>query len=469
MKEDTIKDLLTCGFEMAQISQLIKLEQNNIKLKDLYDNIEVYKNISSYSYRTFLNKICNSKYNTENKNLMFKYFIKGIDYLKILETFDKIEIIKFVCYSFYYFKENHCDVNLDIMLNEKYSLSLLKYIFEDILDGKDPTYYLDYDYSIKDITLIRLGIDDGFDFRDLVKSFNFLSSKDINYLKEIFNNNYDYKDVLQKTKDIKKTLAICNYREHGIDLLPYIRRDTDVSIINALGDKYLSEIDINPLKKFPIKSVQAIDVLLKINSLGYPLKNCKKLYLSTLNKIILALENNVDFEKINKALEFEYSDIQDVVLACYIYDKEEYIPEILKLDNKLFICSESIIELLKYNFNNKDKDFNLMRILFDKNGKFQLNEYYLNLIIKRKMPCSLFNFIIENGISQEQIEFVFHAYKNGYDINLFMDKRLSERQMESILNCLELGLTVKKEKEYNIKKINIVNHYNIYNDGNNYY
>ena len=49
-----------------------------------------------------------------------------------------------------------------------------------------------------------------------------------------------------------------------------------------------------------------------------------------------------------------------------------------------------------------------------------------------------------------QLELIFNFKNKGYDMNLFLDNRLSTAQMNAIKTCLELGLEIHKNSEYDL-------------------
>lgn len=456
MNEKEINDLINLGYSTSQISQIMKFESCNIPTKMIFNR--EYAGISalkdSDDFRTFRSIVGKLDITSIQKEHYFKVFLENLDYAKPIKAGLSSSAAVWILDIMLEVKRRELDVNIEPLFNKTYSNDFMRKIWYDILDGVDVDVYLNSTLPAKRKDLLRTALKDGINIEDDLIKFSFLTEKDIPNLKILIDNKYDYKDILKKFKDTKKTVLICEFEStNKTKLLPFINTGMSYDVIKEIGQLILDGKDVKMLKSIKISSVDSIDLYLKIHSLGYPLKKCKNYGSKTLSYIIEALNDGLKTEEIDNMITVDFTTTIPILLDCYRYKQPQYI-DFIKRHESCFLIdyADNIKKLLKHNFENEKNVYDLCELL-EENGKVitsSIFSFHVKLITQFGVDKEFFQILKNGNFSASQSKIIAEAKNAGYDISCMLDNRLSDEQLRSIKNCLDLGLKITKTKEYDL-------------------
>lgn len=467
-----IQSLIDFGYTMAQISQFIKFENDGIDIVKIIDEHPDLVTVDVSKLRDLKDFMAEQKksFSSDEKTLLFKYLSNGIDYKKPFKLNLKKDNAFFVLFCNLQIKLRKLSLDINLLMNPKYSLEFLQRAWDDYNAGFNVSIYLASDLPLKKIDILRKGIINGIDLSDDLKQFNFLDESDIENLKTLHEKKYDYKDVLKKIKDTAKTLYICEQKEYGIDLLKYTNSHMSLSAIEAIANHRKKGEKISMLKSLPIVDADTIPLLIKIYNRKLSLKKYKNYDISKLKSIVYAIDCNISTELLDYINEnFIPTDIIYLLADCYKYNQTNYI-EFIK-EKSMFISLyggyvNGFRKLLVYNFENNDNIFNIKELL--QNGDFIISndefKYYVDKITSGELTKEIYDKLKVYNFSVEQLNIILKCIKDGLKIDCLLDNRLSTSQMSAIKTCLELGLELNKTKPYDLEPVKEKEQYKESND-----
>lgn len=452
MNSEQINDLQNLGYSTLQISQIIKIHQLGIDTSLIYDKENARTLIEKDSedfrdFRLFLNTL---KFNKTQVDNLFICFLKGLDYklpfnaeLKSKKAFYIIELLIEL-----YDKKINFDVSS--ILNNRYPLSFLKNIREDLLEGIDVNCYLKSEFTISKCQILRLGLKSGVDLTEDLKIFSFLNQYDVDNLVELKKEKFDYKNILKKVKDTQLTLYICQSKKDGIDLLPYTNKNISFNVLCDLKNRLVNKEDISMLKGIPMKSILEIPLYIDIYNKGGNLEKYKNYSANTLDYINYGFDcglNEMQIEDCIKRSVWTY--VTPLMIDCYYYEQPQYLDIFEKL--QLYLTPsyvQNIKKLLKYNYENKEYFYDIGSLFFKNEKPISIEElsFYVSLITEHNINEILLKEI--SNYSLEQAHIIVDSYNDGLDISCMLDTNLSVTQLLSIRNCLKLGLNLSKSERY---------------------
>ena len=173
--------------------------------------------------------------------------------------------------------------------------------------------------------------------------------------------------------------------------------------------------------------------------------------------ILEALKSNEEgkygYIDIDKILTTSDELDQQVHFACYKYNQTHYI-DLLKNQLAAIFFKTSIIRLLNYNFENPENQVDIIYLLYKANDKRMENEYIVEFLTKiivddGCVDINLIKKMKESNMNVSKLKIIYQAYKDSCDVDFMFDNRLSESDLKAIKRCYNLGLTIKKEQEFN--------------------
>lgn len=460
MSEKEINDLLDLGYTMAQISQLIKLKNDGILIK-LAFNWEKAKLLivkDADEYRDFRTAMLRVNFNDAQKEHFFKAFIDGLDYILPIDAEMCGGSSAYILTCLRDIKEKELNIDITPMLNKNYSSDFLNQIWRDLRDGVDVKVYLNSELSSKKKEILREGLLKGVNIESDLKDFSFLGEDDIPNLVTLIKSEYDYKSILKKFKNTKKTVFICEIiDEHKINPLEFLNAKMSYEVIVDLCNRAVRGEDVKFFKSIQTTNVSSIPLFIKIYKSKFPIKKVKNCGERTLTQVIAALDAKLTHEQIDTVLGVNYYPTMSLLINCYKYKQDCYI-DFLKEHEGLFMMDydENIKKLLKYNYENKENPYELKELILSEGKPVPASvfSFYVKLITEIGVDRKMFELLKDNKYSLKQSRIIVSAYKAGYDISCMLDRRLSETQLQSIKNCMDLGLTITKNKEYDLPENN---------------
>lgn len=459
MNEKDINLLLDFGYTMAQISQLIKLKNDGVPIEDAfnYKDAKLLMEKDADDYRDFKSIVQKASFNETQKKYFFRAFMDGINYALPVNAGMCNGASVYIVQVLYEIRKDSLDIDITPMLNKNYSQDLLQQIWRDLRNGIDVNVYLNSELSSKKKEILREALKKGVNIKDDLEEFSFLDENDISNLIILHNEKYDYKAILKKFKDTKKAVYICEaQKKYSIEPLKFLSNKMSLDVIKELCERAGKGENVNIFKNINVTSVESIPLYIKVNEYGYSAKEMKNYGTKTLQQIIKAFEEGMTREQIDVITSVDYYTTMPIISDCIKYKQEEYI-EYLKTHESFFMMdyADNIKSLLKYNFENEEK-YNLLELLLGEDGRpVQSNvfSFYVKLITEIGVDKKMFDLLKDNKFSLKQSRIIVSAYKEGYDISCMLDNRLSETQMQSIRNCLDLGLSITKTKDYDLPEV----------------
>lgn len=456
-----IQSLIDFGYTMAQISQFIKFENDGIDIVKIIDEHPDLVTVDVSKLRDLRDFMAGQKksFSSDEKTLLFKYLSNGIDYKKPFELNLKRDNAFFVLFCDLQIKLRALDLNINLLMNPKYSLEFLQRAWDDYNSGLSINIYLTSDLPLKKIDILREGMINDIDLTDDLKQFKFLDESDIENLKTLHEKEYDYKAVLKKIKDTAKTIYICAQEENGIDLLKYVNSHMSLSAIETIANFIKKGEKVSMLKSLPITDADTIPLLIKIYNRKLPLKKYKDYGASKLKSIIYALDCNVSTELLDYINEkFISTDIIYLLADCYKYNQTNYIEFIKEKSRYISFYSgyvDGFRNLLVYNFENNDSVFDIKELLQNGDDIISNDEfrYYVDKITSGILTKEIYDKLKPYNFSVEQLKIILKCIKDGLKIDCLLDNRLSISQMRAIKTCLELGLELNKTKSYDLEPV----------------
>lgn len=454
MENTFMNSLIELGYTSGQISQLIKLESDGILLRSILDDDTVLlgKNISDF--RDFRDIINDLELSTIQKNNLFDYFRRGLNYSLPFKTGKNISDSFFILSIMKEAGEKNIDIS--VLLDPDYTGQELENIWKDLKCKIDVSIYLDKSLTKSKRKLLREGLINGVNLSDLIKEFNFIKSDDIENLKKLIDGKYDFKPVLKKIKDTDKTLFVCEKQKEGVDIFPFINKNMSLEAMDAICEYVKKDINVSYLKSMNINSKKGVDILVNLHNIKFPLKYCKKLSVEYLNIIYDALKDGILASDIVEIIGKSNGRLSlNLLIACCKFEQKQYFDFICQHEINFAInkLDNSILQLLEYNFNHKENQINIQEFLMI-DDKTTLDKDVFNIltkhIIKEDVDLSFIYELRQKKFDYSQLELIFDFKNKGYDMNLFLDNRLSTAQMNAIKTCLELGLEIHKNSEYDL-------------------
>lgn len=459
MTEQEINYLLDIGYTMAQVSQLIKLQSDGFPIKVASD-LEVARNLmvkDNDDYRIFRQNIKSLGLNAHQREVFFNAFINNLQYNLPIDAGMNLTNATFVIELLQKVQEENLSIDITPMINKDYTFDLLKQIWGDLQDGVDVNVYLKSELPSKRKILLREALLKGVNIEKDLIAFSFLTSDDIPQLKTMIAEGYDYFGILKKFKNTNITLYLCEFQaENGIDPLQFVNNKMPLGVIKKLCELTLEGKDVTCLKSMPITNPENIALLLKIKELGYPLKKCKAWGCNGLQNILSGLDMGLTHEQIDKMLTVKFHPTMSIVLECYSFEQPEYIDFFIGSENIFLIDYYTKIRLLlEHNYEHKENRYDIKELLFkdEKLVSVEEFEYYTELICKTNIEKSLLKTLKDGNYSLSQSKMIVQAKQDGLDISCMMDNRLTYEHLKAIRTCMELGLSVKKEKEYDLPEL----------------
>lgn len=451
--KNIIETLSNSGYSTSQISQLLKIRDIGVDIEDAiqYADVLTVKHIDEYR---FLKDMLSAKtYTKSNLQEIFLAFCNNIN-IKILDgKCMSVEQDMLIIRNM--MSQNKCNLGLDLSpaCNASFSIKFMQDIIQDIENGIDVNIYLNSTLSEEKKEVLRHGLKKGIDLSEALSLFSFLNENDIEYMHAILENDYDYKEVLKKIKNTEKTLLILEKKDYyGIDMLPYVNAKMSIDVLEEIAKRIQNGEDLKAIRNMPISDVNTIDLLLQIKSTYYPLKYCKNVSADRLKLILDAIKINIPTERINELLEFPNLGLIQASIECLRYNREDIVDFFKKNSTELMFrrYSYGVIALLKYNDTHKEQ-YDIIKFIQGRDNCWTnepLFSYLTECIMDDTIDYDICNYILNSKYTSEQAIIVNKAHKQGCDVKTLFDPRLSCKQLNAIITCIELGLEVNKIKEY---------------------
>lgn len=462
MTEKEINHLLDIGYTMAQVSQLIKLQSDGFPVSIASDlekarNLMVKDNDDYRIFRQNIKRFGLINLNARQRETFFNAFIDNLQYQLPIDAGMNLTNSTYIIDVMKENQEKNLGIDISPMISSEHTMELLKQLWSDLRDGVDVNVYLKSELPSKRKILLREALLRGVNIEKDLIAFSFLTSDDIPQLKTMIAEGYDYFSILKKFKNTNITLYLCEFKEeNGIDPLQFVNNKMPLSVIKRLCELTLEGKDVACLKSMPITNPENIALLLKIKEFGFPLSKCKAWGCNGLQNILSGLDMGLTHEQIDKMLMSKFHPTMALILDCYSFEQPEYI-DFLNESESIFLIDyyTKFRLLLEHNYNHKDNVYDIKELLF-KDGKpvsVEEFEYYTELICKTNIEKTLLKTLKDGGYSLSQSKIIVQAKQDGLDISCMMDNRLTYEHLKAIRTCMELGLSIKKEKEYDLPEL----------------
>lgn len=452
MKEDIIEKLNDFGYTANQISQLIKLENDGIVLNRILEEDTVLNQLDVSVYRQFRSLINSIDADNLIKTKIFNYFRRGINCFIVFDKKKDLEDALFVLSILEEAYNRYIDVSY--LLDTKCTGKWLPIIWRDLQDNYDVSVYLDETIPEDKREIVRHGLHKGIDIGELVKEFDFIKEEDIYDLIKLYSKGYAFKDILRITNDVHSTLYVCEQKEFGIDISSCINKDMTLEVLAQIANYVNKGADMSFLKDFNIKTSTEVDLLKAIKEKSFSIEFCKGLSEISLRLVHSMLVNEMAHEDIIEIFNAGYGNkLRVAIIDCYKYNQKHYIEFLTKNEAKIIVHDYLLTFrwIMEYNYkNNKNIDVITLISNGDELISSALFEVLARAIVKDDID---FDFVIkvkDGNFSSEQAAFLIDVKKKNYNLDLFFDNRLSVAQMNAIKTCLELGLDINKNKEYDL-------------------